>query len=104
MFIVLIINATILWLGVLVFHHISDRPWTDAILTAMTTVGFGEYNLDRAPADIKIFGVFLMLVGAAALAAGYGIVTDMIMKSRLQEFFGRRRRRMKDHIIPGEAG
>ncbi|MEW5725242.1 MAG: NAD-binding protein [Thermodesulfobacteriota bacterium] len=99
MFIVLIVTGALLWLGVLVYHYFIGRPWSDAFLMAMTTIGLGEYNLEYAPPTLKIFGVFLMLVGAAALAAVYGIVTDLIMKSRLQEFFGQRRRRMQDHIV-----
>lgn len=40
-----------------------------------------------------------MVSGAASMAAIFGIITDVLLKSRLQEFFTQRRRHMRDHIV-----
>lgn len=88
--------------GVVVFNQTLDLPWLDSIyfvITIMTTVGFGDISLLNAPPLVKIFGIVLMLVGTACLAAMLGIITDYLVKANLNEALGLRRRKMKDHII-----
>jgi Trk K+ transport system NAD-binding subunit len=100
--IVLLATALLMVIGVVVFHHSLGLSWLDAIyfvITTMTTVGYGDINLQNTPAAVKLFGNFLMVAGAASLAALFGIITDTILRTRLQEFFGKRRRPMQDHIV-----
>lgn len=100
--IVLAAAALFLIAGVFVFRYSMGLPWLDAVyfvVTTMTTVGYGDINLQAAPGYIKLFGNFLMVAGAASLAALFGIITDTILHSRLQEFFGRRKCHMKNHIV-----
>ena len=98
---VIVLAATVIlfWVGVLVFRFLKGLSWVDALFTTMTTIGFGDHNLKDGSAAIKLFGVFMMLSGAAALAAVFGIMTDLILRWRLQELFGQRRKRMRDHIV-----
>lgn len=101
-FYVLLAGLAVLVTAVVVFHYAMGLDWLDASyfsLTIMTTIGFGDFSLkDTAPA-IKIFGMFLMLVGTASFASIFGIVTDFLLKARIEEILGVRRRKMKDHII-----
>ncbi len=93
---------TLLVMGVVIFHYSVGLPWLDAIyfvVTTMTTVGYGDINLQGTSPTIKLFGTFLMFAGAASMAALFGIITDTILRSRLQEFLGKRSRPMKDHVV-----
>lgn len=88
--------------GMVVFHQTLGLPWLDSIyfvITIMTTVGFGDISLLNAPPLVKIFGIALMFVSTACLAALLGIITDYLVKANLNEALGLRRRKMKDHII-----
>ncbi len=88
--------------GVMVFHHTLNLPLLDSlyfVITIMTTVGFGDISLLHSPPLVKIFGIVLMFVGTACLAALLGIITDYLVKANLNEALGLRRRKMKDHII-----
>ena len=100
--IVLVVCAGLMVAGVIVFRYSAGLPWPDAIyfvITTMTTVGYGDINLQKSPTAIKLFGNFLMITGAATLAALFGIITDTILNSRLREFFGKGRLNMHDHIV-----
>ena len=100
---VLAMTGVLLAAGVMVFHFAYPRlTILDAVyfvVTTLTTVGYGDIALKDAPAPVKIFGVFLMLAGAASMASLFGLITDSVMRVRLQEFLGKRRRTMKDHVV-----
>ncbi len=88
--------------AVVVFHLAMGLEWLDAAyfsLTIMTTIGFGDISLLDAGPAVKLFGMFMMLVGTASFASLFGIVTDFLLKTRIEEILGVRRRKMKDHII-----
>ncbi|MEW6263834.1 MAG: potassium channel family protein [Thermodesulfobacteriota bacterium] len=102
MFIVLAATSAVLAAGVVVFRYTVAPTWVDSlyfVVTTMTTVGYGDYNLQNSTAAVKVFGSALMLAGATSLAAVVGLITDAVLQFRLQEFLGKRRRRMKDHIV-----
>ena len=99
---VLLAGLVVLLTAVAVFHYGMGLDWLDASyfsLTIMTTIGFGDFTLKNTTPAIKIFGMFLMLVGTASFASIFGIVTDFLLKARIEEVLGVRRRKMKDHII-----
>jgi Trk K+ transport system NAD-binding subunit len=101
---VLILSATgcLLGIGVLVFRFSLGLSWSDSVyfvLTTITTVGYGDINLRHAPVAVKLFGNLLMLSGAASLAAIFGIITDFLLRMRLQELLGRRKLRMRNHVV-----
>src|SRR6476620_6483222 len=96
------IGITLTAAGVLVFHLWLALPWIDALyfaVTTVTTVGYGDYNLQTAPAGIKLFGCMLMLAGTASLAAAIALINDVLFEVRLENLFGKRKRLMHDHII-----
>jgi Trk K+ transport system NAD-binding subunit len=99
---ILIVTGIIVALGVVVFRFSLEITWLDAayfVVATITTVGYGDINLREAPPAAKIFGTFVMIAGAASMAALFGIVTDFILRSRLQEFLTPRRRPMRNHVV-----
>jgi Trk K+ transport system NAD-binding subunit len=102
LFAVLIAAAGLMVIGVIVFRYSLELSWIDSIyfvITTVTTVGYGDISLKEAPDIVKIFGNVLMIVGAASMAASFGIITDYLLKVHLQEIFGRRRKKMKNHMV-----
>jgi Trk K+ transport system NAD-binding subunit len=90
-----------------VFHFGLGLPWVDAlyfVFTIITTTGFGDFNLMNAPAALKLYGVFLMLCGAAILAAVFSIITDMALSTRLKDVFARGCSQYTGHIIVAGLG
>jgi len=68
-------------------------------VTTMTTVGYGDISLKDAPDGVKVFGVLLMLASAGLLAATFGVITDSLIKLRLEQLLGLRRSHMRNHIV-----
>jgi voltage-gated potassium channel len=102
MLLVLLVSGVLMVAGVVIFHYFLGLSWIDSIyfvVTTMTTVGYGDFNLQDASPAIKLFGIFLMVSGAASMAATFGILTDLLLPIQLREILGRRRRRMAKHII-----
>ena len=96
------IGITLTAAGVAVFHFWLALPWIDALyfaVTTVTTVGYGDYNLQTAPSGVKLFGCMLMLAGTASLAAAIALINDALFEVRLENLFGKRKRLMHDHII-----
>ena len=97
--VVLIGTGLLLLTGVVIFHVGLEISWIESVnfvIATMTTVGYGDFNLkDDGPA-LKIFGSLMMLAGAAAI---FGIITDLLLSSRLQEFLTPRRRHMRNHVV-----
>ncbi len=96
-----ILLANIL-LGIIVFRYGLGLTYLDAtyfVITIVTTIGFGDFNLAESPIFIKIYGIYLMISGAGGYALGFSLIVDGLVKSRLLEITGKRGYRMKNHII-----
>jgi voltage-gated potassium channel Kch len=88
--------------SVLLFRHALGITLVDAfyfVVTTVTTVGYGDFNLMNAPPWLKLFGVFVMLCGAAIMATLFGILTDLVLRSRLQNVFTRSCAGFTGHVI-----
>lgn len=59
--------------------------------TIVATVGFGDFSFAREAGWLTAFGIFLILVGAAAVATLYALVTNLVLSQRLEQAFGRKR-------------
>jgi Trk K+ transport system NAD-binding subunit len=92
----------VLTLSAVVFHYAMPIPWVDAfyfVISIMTTVGFGDYNLRDSAPWLKIFGCFVMLAGAALVAIVFGIITDFIVSARVDRALGRRQSDLANHLV-----
>ncbi len=71
--------------------HPKEFGWLQALYftsTIVATVGFGDYSFAQEPAWLTAYGIFLIFVGAAAVATLYALVTNFIVTSRLNQAFG----------------
>jgi Trk K+ transport system NAD-binding subunit len=77
--------------------------WLQALYfttTIIATVGFGDFSFAREPGWLTAYGIFLILVGAAAVATLYALVTNFVLSQRLEQAFGRKRAiTARGHIV-----
>ena len=77
--------------------------WLQALYfttTIVATVGFGDFSFAREAGWLTAFGIFLILVGAAAVATLYALVTNFVLSQRLEQAFGRKRAiTARGHIV-----
>lgn len=93
--------AVLALLSVFVFSRFGELSLVDAVyftVTTMTTTGYGDINLLEKPAALKLYGVALMVLGAAMLAILYALIIDVIVGARLSRNAGVPRG-MRDHIV-----
>jgi hypothetical protein len=69
------------------------------VITTTTTVGFGDINLLDETTVSKLFGIFMMVSGAALLAAFFGIIADVLIRQRFEQFLGVSKFKFKNHVI-----
>lgn len=88
--------------GVAYFHADLGLPWVDSlyfVVTTITTVGYGDYNLMNASAATKVFGVLLMLSGAGIMASLFGLLTSLIVELRFRDLLTARCAHFRGHTI-----
>ncbi len=94
-------------IGIVVFRLSLGLSWLDALYftaTIVTTVGFGDITLLQAPPFVKLFGIGLMLSGAALLVVVFGIVTDYLLTVRVEQALGLPKTSLKGHTVVAGAG
>ncbi len=83
--------------------HPAQFGWLQALYftsTIVATVGFGDYSFAQEPGWLTAYGIFLIFVGAAAVATLYALVTNFIVTSRLEQAFGQQRAtKARGHVI-----
>ncbi len=81
----------------------ADFGWLQALYftsTIVATVGFGDYSFAAEPSWLTAYGIFLIFVGAAAVATLYALVTNFIVTSRLEQAFGQQQAtKARNHVI-----
>lgn len=85
-----------------VFRYALDLSPVDAfyfVVTTLTTTGYGDISVKDASPWLKIYASILMLVGSAAIATLYSLITDFLVSSRFNELTGRRAVLSRDHVI-----
>jgi voltage-gated potassium channel Kch len=89
--------------GVLIFHRVVGLAWIDSAYftsTILTTVGFGDFNLQREPSIIKLFGIVLMFGGAILLATLSSFLTHFVLSGAAAQARAERlARSYKGHYI-----
>ncbi len=94
-------------LSIITFHLALKMNWVDSIYfvaTIMSTVGFGDVTLLHASPFLKLYGVFLMLSGAALIAILFSMITDFLVTSRVEHLLGHRKTVLSNHIIIAGLG
>jgi Trk K+ transport system NAD-binding subunit len=69
-----------------------------AVVT-LSTVGYGDINLQNDPAHVKIVGIAFIMLGATVLAVFFAILTDTIIGVRLAQILGSVRGRLREHVV-----
>lgn len=97
-------------IGTVGFHVIEGWPYFDGfymVVTTFTTIGYQEVHpLSHAG---RIFNIFLIGAGVGMVFVMIGSLTQALIESEFQQFFGRRKMereigRLKDHYIICGAG
>jgi len=91
----------------LVFSRALDLRYLDALYfvwTTVMTVGYGDIALKDASDALKLYGMALMLAGAAFIAVLFALLSDFVLSRRLDLLRGRRRVRGANHVIIVGAG
>ncbi len=103
----LILLFAIVAISIGVFHHAHDLSLVDSfyfVITTITTVGYGDFNLMNAEPWLKLYGAFVMLCGAAILATLFSIITDLLLKTRLRDVIAHSCADLEGHIIIAGLG
>jgi Trk K+ transport system NAD-binding subunit len=74
------------------------------VWTTVMTVGYGDFNLAKAPDAAKVVGMLLMLAGAAFVATLFALLTGWVVTARLDLQRGRVRVRGRGHVVIAGAG
>jgi Trk K+ transport system NAD-binding subunit len=77
--VLLVVSTVIFWL----FQDLSPVDALYFTVSTVTTTGFGDISLINAHPALKIYGILLMLLGAASLAIVYALITDVLVGARL---------------------
>lgn len=89
--------------GMLIFHLYLGISYLDAAyftVTILTTVGFGDFNLQYASPVMKLFGMLLMFGGLLLLATLSSLLTNYILSGAAQQARAEQAaRRYRDHIV-----
>jgi voltage-gated potassium channel Kch len=99
--------SVLIGLSVFVFRYTMHLSLVDAfyyIITTVTTVGYGDITPKDAPTLVKLYACLLMLLGSAAVAMLYSIITDFVVTARFQEVLGRQRAPEEGHVVVAGLG
>ncbi len=99
--------ASAIAVGIVVFRVALGLSWLDSLYftaSIVTTVGFGDITLLHAPPLVKLFGIGLMLSGAALLVIVFGIVTDYLVSVRVEQALGYPRSKLEGHVVVAGVG
>ena len=100
----------VLALGTFGYWIIEDKSLFDSFfmaLISLTTVGYGfEWELTHAG---RVFTAVLLIVGVTVVFASIGIISDVVLRLELENYFVRRRtqrmlEKLKNHYIVCGAG
>ncbi len=103
----LLLLFLIVTISIGVFHWAQGLSLVDSfyfVITTITTVGYGDFNLMNADPWLKLYGAFVMVCGAAILATLFSIITDLLLKTRLRDVLARNCADYKDHIVIAGLG
>lgn len=90
-------------MAIVVFRLSLGLDWIDAAYFAtaiVTTVGFGDFNLQHAPVWVKIFGIVLMFGGIVLIAMIASLLTIFIVSGTADQMRNELlARRLAGHVV-----
>jgi Trk K+ transport system NAD-binding subunit len=92
----LLVGATVF------FHHHEHLPWFSSfyfVVTTFCTVGYGDISLKDSDILSKTVGIALMFSSMFLTASLFAILTNALVQMRLDRLEGRRRFRLRQHVI-----
>ena len=92
------VSALFIWFAL----EISPLDAVSYAITLLTGASLlASVDPGKAPPELKVYAIFLSLVGAALVAIVYAYITDAIVRSRLLQTLGRRSipSNIHDHVI-----
>jgi Trk K+ transport system NAD-binding subunit len=92
-----ILSSTLLYTAASLQTSVVDALYFSVGL--ITGAGGNEGVVEQAPADIKLFTVLLMLVGAAVIGIFYALLNDFVLGTRLQQLWNTARVPHRHHFI-----
>ena len=69
------------------------------VITTLTTVGFGDISLKDSSVLSKFVGMFVMFSGVTLSAMIFSMITDNLIKKRMDLMMGRKKLKIKNHVI-----
>ena len=84
------------------FHFYEKLSWLDAlyfVVVTVSTVGYGDFNLQHSSAQSKIIGIFLILSSTVFIWMIFSLIIDRFIKKRVEKSMGRKKYSYKNHII-----
>lgn len=92
----------IVFSAVTYFHFNEHLSWLDAfyfVIVTISTVGYGDINLQNSNALSKVIGIALILCSSIFIWLIFSLLVDRIIKTRAQRSLGRKKYNYKNHII-----
>lgn len=84
------------------FHFKEQLSWIDAlyfVVVTISTVGYGDFNLQNSTAISKVIGIVLILCSTIFMWLIFSLLIDRIIKRRVQHALGQKKYYYKNHII-----
>lgn len=94
---IMIFVATLLYVSVNYGTPIIDALYFSVGM--ITGAGGKEDVVEKAPSSIKVFTIFMMIVGAGVVGIYYAMLNDFILGSRLKQFWDAARVPKHNHYI-----
>ena len=64
------------------------------------TVGYGDFSFRREPDWLRVYAIFLMMLGAILATVFFALLTNVLVSRRIEESFGRLRLTgLSDHVV-----
>lgn len=69
------------------------------VVTTLTTTGYGDITVKDHSMWVKLYACLMMVLGSAAVATLYSIITDYLVSTRFNEILGRQQVSESEHVI-----
>ena len=100
--ILILVFVLIIFSAVAYFHFNEPLTWLDAtyfVVVTISTVGYGDINLQHSSALSKIIGILLIFCSSIFIWLIFSLLIDRIIKRRAYRSLGRKQYKYKNHII-----